>query len=66
MKPIRCYYRDGKNLAVVEVDYFYDNYTEAIKFVKIHTKFSNTVLALVNKGQISSTLWTNTNSTNKT
>lgn len=49
MKPIRCYYRDGKNLAVVEVDYFYDNYTEAIKFVKIHTKFSNTVLALVNK-----------------
>lgn len=49
MKPIRCYYRDGKKLAVVEVDYFYDNYTEAIKFVKIHTKFNHTVLALVNK-----------------
>lgn len=46
MKPIRCYFRGGN---FVEVDYFYDNYANAIKFVKEHLKQSLTVLALVNK-----------------
>jgi hypothetical protein len=49
MKPIRCYYRDGKKLAAVDVSYFDDNYLGAIQFVKDHLKQNLTVLALVNK-----------------
>jgi hypothetical protein len=49
MKLIRCYYRDGKNLTAIDMDYFHDNYSSAIGFVKEHLKQNLAVLALVNK-----------------